>query len=48
MKKHTLNPENLKVETFATFNEALDTNPTGCICDMAPCGCTKGPDCTQG
>lgn len=48
MKKHVLSPENLKVESFATFVDPVDTTRTGggCICDMAPCGCTRAADCT--
>ncbi|HEX6041609.1 hypothetical protein [Longimicrobium sp.] len=49
MKKQTLNPEHLKVESFATFTDAVDAGDTnGCICDVAPCGCTRAADCTQG
>lgn len=49
MKKHTLNTESLKVETFATFTDVVDAGGTnGCICDVAPCGCTRAEDCTGG
>lgn len=41
MKKHALKAESLVVESFDTA-----VAPNGCICDMAPCGCTRGPDCT--
>ena len=48
VKKHVLSPESLKVESFATFTDPVDTTRTGggCICDMAPCGCTRAADCT--
>lgn len=49
MKKHTLNIEHLKVETFATFTDVVDAGGTnGCVCDMAPCICSKAEDCTGG
>lgn len=46
MKKHTLNAESLKVESFPTFIDPTDVVGT-CICDIAPCICSNGPDCTQ-
>ncbi len=49
MKKHTLSPDSLEVETFSTFTAPVDRGgPGDCICDMAPCGCTRALDCTQG
>jgi hypothetical protein len=47
VKKHRLNPEHLKVDSFATFTPDVDVG-TGCVCDVAPCVCTRGEDCTQG
>ena len=44
VKKHTLNAESLKVETFVTFTDQIDVAGT-CICDAAPCICSKAPDC---
>jgi hypothetical protein len=46
MKKHTLNADSLKVETFVTFIGTPDLAGT-CVCDMAPCICSKAPDCVQ-
>ncbi len=43
MKKHALEVESLVVESFAP-----DVDRNGCICDVAPCGCTGAPDCTAG
>lgn len=34
-------PECLAVESFETADAA-----NGCICDVAPCICTRAPDCT--
>lgn len=49
VKKHTLSAESLEVETFSTFTAPVDRGgPGDCICDMAPCGCTRALDCTQG
>lgn len=42
MKKHALKAESLAVESFETDVE----QPNGCICDVAPCICTRAPDCT--
>jgi hypothetical protein len=39
--KHALPVERLTVESFETVDQ-----PNGCICDVAPCGCTRAPDCT--
>jgi hypothetical protein len=47
VKKHSLNAESLKVETFVTFTDMIDIAGT-CICDIAPCICSKAPDCVQG
>lgn len=47
MKKLTLNPEHLKVESFATFTDAVVDAGT-CVCDVAPCICTRADDCTAG
>lgn len=47
MKKHALNADSLKVETFVTFTDSIDAAGT-CVCDYPPCICSKGPDCTQG
>ena len=41
MKKHALNVESLTVESFDPVDQ-----PGGCICDVAPCICTRAPDCT--
>lgn len=46
MKKIALRPENLEVDSFATFPDG-DVDGIGCICDVAPCICTRAADCTQ-
>ena len=50
MRKLKLQAEKLAVESFETFTtaEASDTIPYrgGCVCDIAPCICTAGEDCT--
>ena len=49
MKKQMLNPEHLKVESFSTYTGPVDVDGTnGCVCDVAPCICTRAADCTQG
>lgn len=37
----TLGLESLAVQSFETVDAA-----NGCICDVAPCICTRAPDCT--
>ncbi|HEU4452717.1 MAG TPA: hypothetical protein VFR81_06630 [Longimicrobium sp.] len=49
MVKPKLQIEALRVESFATadsFTEIVGPGG-GCICDVAPCICTKAPDCTD-
>ena len=44
MKSMPLDLDSLAVDSFAPADEGV---PDGCICDVAPCGCSAGPDCTQ-
>ncbi len=51
MNKARLKLEALAVESFSTAGDAYAENPVapgaGCICDMAPCICSRAPDCVQ-
>jgi hypothetical protein len=42
MRRHSLDPEALQVESFGTAPGDAD----GCVCDYPPCICTAGEDCT--
>jgi hypothetical protein len=50
MNKARLKLETLAVESFATagktYTETVRAGD-GCVCDVAPCICTKAPDCTD-
>jgi len=39
--KHALHADSLTVESFVPVHQ-----PGGCVCDVAPCICTRAPDCT--
>ena len=53
-KKSTLRLETLAVESFVTSAGPLAPRAAtvrpggGCVCDVAPCICSAGPDCTTG
>jgi hypothetical protein len=50
MNKTRLKLEALAVESFVTakaYAETVVTPGAGCVCDMAPCICSKAPDCVQ-
>lgn len=42
MRRHGLDPDALKVESFGTS----PGDASGCVCDYPPCICTAGEDCT--